>query len=574
MHSKKTILIVEDDEAILTALQRILELTGKYEAVIALDGAIALEKLHSFVPDLIISDIGMPNLNGIDLCKKVRENPVTKSVPFIFLTAKKEKLIEGLKVGGDDFLMKPFNVEEVLIKIETIFRHMAQSREQASQHKGRIEDVPVEEIINLCLREKISGELILQHGGEVGVINLEYGDIISVSFNTLKDEAALDAMRNWNKGTFVVRPLDIKIKTDPIINIDKTDLNNSFELKENIWWVGHADETKAVHQNVYIRVFNKGPKTINAIIDPGPPSYFNSISEKIGQVLGDISKINIYIPMDSTPEVCLNSMFLRKVNPRAICMTSSKNWEHIKHYQINPQSVKKVDIDKTPAITLASGHDLHFIETPFFSSAGAFMLYDIESRVLFSGPLFSSECTLKEGKLGDLYAKEAEWDAMRCFHQQNISSNTALLKVLETVKKLEPKPDLITPRFGKPVKGEDINFFIERLKLLHVGIDKLFYESLGNENSLYLKAANALTKQIQSFVPSEKSTKIISSDIKLSATCRFGNGTIESINGDGEDFYVRLIKLLMKNGDEQVANQVKTSALEVAFSLGLKLPEF
>ena len=132
MQSKKTILIVEDEEPILIALQRILELTGEYEAVVAQDGVIAMDKLQNFIPDLIISDISMPNLNGIELCKNVRENPLTKSVPFIFLTAKKEKMLEGLNVGGDDFLMKPFNVDEVLVKIETMFRRVSQSREQGS----------------------------------------------------------------------------------------------------------------------------------------------------------------------------------------------------------------------------------------------------------------------------------------------------------------------------------------------------------------------------------------------------------------------------------------------------------
>jgi len=574
MHSKKTILIVEDEEPILIALQRILELTGNYEAVVAQDGVIALDKLKNFVPDLIISDISMPNLNGIELCKNVRENPVTKSVPFIFLTAKTEKMIEGLNVGGDDFLIKPFNVDEVLIKIETMFRRVAQSREQASQHKGRIEDVPVEEIIELCLREKISGELILQREGDVGIVNLEHGDITSVAYNTLKDEAALDAMRMWKKGTFVVRPLDIKIKVDPQVNIDTIDLNSSSKLKENVWWVGYSNELEGVQQNVYLRVFKKDSKKICAIIDPGSPLYFSSISEKIHQVVGNISKINIYIPMDATAEVCLNSLFLRKANPRAICMTGSKNWENIKHYEINPQSVKKVDIAHTPSITLASGHSLQFIETPFCNSNGAFMTYDIESRVLFSGSLFSSDTILSEDNAPDIYANENDWEALRSFHQQNISSNTALLKVLETVKWLEPKPELIAPRFGKLIKGENIDFFIERLKLLNVGIDKLFYESLDNENLLYLQAANSLIKQTKSFVPSEKAINLISSDIKLSALCHLEKDSIISISGNGEDFYLRLIKLLMNNEDEQVGNQVKTTALKIAFSLGVDLPEF
>jgi len=118
MLSKKIILIAEDEDAILLALQRILELTGEYEVFTALDGQIALNKLKEIIPDLIISDVSMPNMNGIELCTEIRKNPITKSTPFIFLTGKKEMLIECINAGGDDFLMKPFNVYDVLVKIE------------------------------------------------------------------------------------------------------------------------------------------------------------------------------------------------------------------------------------------------------------------------------------------------------------------------------------------------------------------------------------------------------------------------------------------------------------------------
>ncbi len=574
MNSKRTILIVEDEEPILIALQRILELTGEYEAVLAQDGAIALEKLQTIIPDLIISDISMPNLDGIALCKKVRENPVTKSVPFIFLTAKKEKMIEGLNVGGDDFLMKPFNIEEVLIKIETMFRRVSQSREQASQQKGRIEDVAVEKIIESCLRENISGELVLQNESDVGVIKLEHGDIISVSFNDMKDEVALDAMRSWTKGTFVVRPLDIKIKVEQEISSPKIDLNSPNEIRENVWWVGHIDETKGVQQNVYLRKFKKDKKMICAVIDPGSPLYFYSFSEKIATVLGNISNINIYIPMDAAPEVCLNSVFLRKANPRAVCMTSRNNWESIKHYDINPKSVKKVDTKKTQNVTLASGHSLQFIETPFCGSGSAFMIYDRKSQVLFSGALFSSYCLPSDKNDCRLYAKEEDWESMRSFHEKNISSNKAQLKVLNIISELEPKPKIIAPRFGKLIEGKDINYFVERLKLLQVGINKVDDVKEGIEKALYLQASNTLISQIQSFIPAEKTISLIRSHINLSASCHLKKDSIDSIYGMGNTFYLNLVDLLMKSEDEQVANQVKTTALKVAFSLGLNLPEF
>jgi len=571
--SKKTILIVEDEEAILMALQRILELTGKYEAITAQDGTIALDKIKSIIPDLIISDISMPNMNGLDFCRKVRENPLTKSVPFVFLTGKKEKLVESLNAGGDDFLMKPFNVEEVLVKIETIFRRVDQSREQASQHKGRIEEMAVEEILQLCLRERISGELVLQNEGNVGVVGLENGDITSVKYDSLKDDAALDIMREWKRGTFVIRPSDIKFKMDTHPKVAEVDLNAAQQLTENVWWVGSVDEETNNQTNIYLRIFESDAKRICTVIDPGSPLRFSEISDKLASVIEDIANINIYIPMESEPDVCLNSLFLRKANPRVICMTSAENWEMIKHYEINPKSVKKIDLENSPVVGLASGHHLQFIPTPFCRTASAFMTYDPEKKILFSGALFSAQAVIGREKSNTVYAVESDWEDMRSFHQKYIPGNLAMMNVINILKTLKPKPEIIAPRYGKIIKAELIDFFTERLKLLHVGVDKRYFESLDQENSFYLKAVNMLLNQIQGEIPMEKSLKKIKKDAQLSALCAIDNARVASLSGDGGQFYLLLIKVLMSEEDHLIANHVKTSALKIAYSLGLPVPE-
>jgi hypothetical protein len=515
----------------------------------------------------------MPNMNGLDFCRKVRENPLTKSVPFVFLTGKKEKLVESLNVGGDDFLIKPFNVEEVLVKIETIFRRVDHSREQASQYKGRIEEMPVEEILQLCLREKISGELVLQFEGNVGVVGLENGDITSVKYDTLKDDAALDVMREWKRGTFVIRPSDIKFKMDTHPKAADVDLKAAHQIAENVWWVGSVDEETKNQTNVYLRIFEKDNKKICTVIDPGSPLHFSEISEKLGSVIEDIANVNIYIPMESEPDVCLNSLFLRKANPRVICMTSSENWEMIKHYEINPKSVKKLDLDSGPFVKLASGHQLQFIATPFCRTAAAFMTYDMEKKILFSGALFSSVRMSGKDKTNTVFAVESDWEDMRSFHQKFIPGNLVMMNILNILSTLKPKPETIAPRYGKIIKADLIDFFTERLKLLHVGVDKRYFESLDQENSFYLKAVNTLLNQIQGEIPMEKSIKKIKTDAQLSALCAIENHSISSLSGEGGQFYLRLIKILMSEEDHMIANLVKTSALKIAYSLGIAVPE-
>lgn len=470
MLSKKTILIVEDEDAILLALQRILELTGSYEVFTALDGQIALDKLHGMVPDLIISDVSMPNLNGIELCTEVRRNPVTKSTPFIFLTGKKEKLIECINAGGDDFLMKPFNVEEVLVKIEAIFRRIDQSKEQASQHKGLIEDLAVEKILELCLKEQISGDLLLQQAGEIGVLKLKNGDIKSIDYRNLSDDAALDALMLWRKGTFVIRPLAISIKADSSTLVEKIDLDAGREIGSYCWWVGTIDPEKSRQVNAYMRIFIKNDKQVVSMIDPGSPLYFKEISSKMSGILEKGQNVNLYFLMDADADVCLNAGFLRKVNPRAICLTSVQNWEFVKHYEIDLKNVKKVNLQKNEEIKLSTGNSLRFIPIPFCKSVSSFMIYDVENRILFSGALFSSDST-NESNRNNFFAEESDWQDIADFQTINISSNAALINALNQLAYLKPPPQLVAPRYGKLIRHDILQIFIERLRNLSVGIN-------------------------------------------------------------------------------------------------------
>jgi DNA-binding response OmpR family regulator len=114
------VLVVEDDEAIAQVLQRSLRLEG-YEVKIAPDGVVALEDAHAFLPDLVILDLGLPRLDGIEVAKRLRE---TDDVPILVLTARDavEARVEGLDSGADDYLVKPFERQELLARLRALLR--------------------------------------------------------------------------------------------------------------------------------------------------------------------------------------------------------------------------------------------------------------------------------------------------------------------------------------------------------------------------------------------------------------------------------------------------------------------
>ena len=114
------VLVVEDDEEIAQVLQRSLRLEG-YEVRIAGDGEEALDQSAAFNPDLVILDLGLPKLDGIEVARRLRS---ADDVPILMLTARDalESRVEGLDSGADDYLVKPFERQELLARLRALLR--------------------------------------------------------------------------------------------------------------------------------------------------------------------------------------------------------------------------------------------------------------------------------------------------------------------------------------------------------------------------------------------------------------------------------------------------------------------
>jgi two-component system response regulator MprA len=114
------VLVVEDDEEIAQVLQRSLRLEG-YEVRIAGDGEAALDQSSAFNPDLVILDLGLPKLDGIEVARRLR---AADDVPILMLTARDalEARVEGLDSGADDYLVKPFERQELLARLRALLR--------------------------------------------------------------------------------------------------------------------------------------------------------------------------------------------------------------------------------------------------------------------------------------------------------------------------------------------------------------------------------------------------------------------------------------------------------------------
>lgn len=137
----ETLLIVEDNDDLRHFLLK--ELSGKYEVFEAADGETGERVALSTLPDLIISDIMMPKVDGFELCERIKSNVATSHIPVILLTARasKELTMTGYKAGADEYLAKPFNLEILLLRIEKL---IAQKNQRHSAFSKKLEIHPKE----------------------------------------------------------------------------------------------------------------------------------------------------------------------------------------------------------------------------------------------------------------------------------------------------------------------------------------------------------------------------------------------------------------------------------------------
>jgi DNA-binding response OmpR family regulator len=171
----ETILVVDDEEPIAEFLQLNLVREG-FKVALAYNGKDALKAVHQHKPHLILLDVMLPDMDGFDICRKIRE---TTSVPIIFVTARDEDVdkILGLETGADDYVVKPFNPKELVARIKAILRRAVPAQAAPDSTRLTYKNVSVDlmkrrvtadnKIIDLTPREYDLLTFFLSHRGKV-----------------------------------------------------------------------------------------------------------------------------------------------------------------------------------------------------------------------------------------------------------------------------------------------------------------------------------------------------------------------------------------------------------------------
>lgn len=255
--SRARILIVEDDVNLLEGVQTVLELDG-YSVICADNGANALNVLRSEreLPDLIVSDIMMPHMDGIQLLREVRKEPAWVSIPFIFLTARSEKtdVRRGKQLGVDDYLIKPFDADDLLIAVESrLNRQKAIDEAQA----GEMSD----------LKRRIL--TILNHEFRTPLtFVVAYADMLNNQESyDLSDEEMLSFLKGVNTGANRLRRLIENFIQ--LVEMETGDAQRTFEIRR-----APISNLDVIFREVCKTVFNgTDDRPCQIEIDPGIPPF-------------------------------------------------------------------------------------------------------------------------------------------------------------------------------------------------------------------------------------------------------------------------------------------------------------
>ena len=139
------IVVVEDESDILEVLSYNLRREG-FEVSSSLNGVQGLELIQQQLPDLVLLDLMLPGMDGLEICRRLRSNPASQHIPIVMVTAKGEEsdVVLGLGIGADDYLVKPFSPKELIARVKAVLRRTSASVEAADEQRVLIDGLDID----------------------------------------------------------------------------------------------------------------------------------------------------------------------------------------------------------------------------------------------------------------------------------------------------------------------------------------------------------------------------------------------------------------------------------------------
>ncbi|MBN1295556.1 response regulator [bacterium] len=213
-----TILFVEDEPNMRNLVEKVFIEKG-YHILTAPHGIAAMEILVNTTPDLIVSDIMMPEMNGIELFKAVQERFGDNRPVFMFLTAKNDEddIVSGFSLGVEDYITKPVSIRQLAVKIEARIKQIqAQKKTLTTGLRGNLKDQGIADIIQFIELAEHTGRLSIEFRGHEGQIQFRDGQIVWADFSPLSGLDAVYTLIALDSGAFYFDHTENIVKNDRI----------------------------------------------------------------------------------------------------------------------------------------------------------------------------------------------------------------------------------------------------------------------------------------------------------------------------------------------------------------------
>jgi CheY-like chemotaxis protein len=216
--AKQSLLLVDGDVKSLRVLEVSLKKAG-FNVTTAVNGQDAIEKVETSQPDLIISDIKMPEMDGFAFCRRLKQNGDWAQIPFIFLTGESsvEDKIRGLELGVEDYLTKPIYIKEILTRVRILLQKrerasLEERRESRTKFAGQLSDMAVVDLIQTIEISRKSGVIHFVADARRAAIYFRNGKVIDAELGRLQGEDAVYRLLIWTDGEFEVEFKNIRRK--------------------------------------------------------------------------------------------------------------------------------------------------------------------------------------------------------------------------------------------------------------------------------------------------------------------------------------------------------------------------